>query len=88
MKVGLSLPQRQICFKSGEFNDRFDKRLKMAQDNGSHAQALLRCLDEDTITYSEERLKQVQQALERSKNPVSKKYLETIIEIWSKYLKS
>jgi hypothetical protein len=85
MKVGLSLPQ--ISFKSGEINHKFDKELKNAVNNGSNAQYLLRMVDEDMLTFSEERLEKVKKAMDESKTPSAKYYFKMLIETWEKNVK-
>ncbi|MDD3012211.1 MAG: hypothetical protein PHC34_00720 [Candidatus Gastranaerophilales bacterium] len=92
MKIGLSSAQQQysnnsVSFQAGEFNHKFEKYLKEAKTNGSDAQALLRCIHRDTITFTTEKLGQVQKALDETTVPSARHYLNRVVEIWSKLVK-
>lgn len=76
-----------VSFQAGELNHKFEKRLKDAITDSEDAQAFLRCIDEDTITYSPERLKKVQEAAKKAETPTAKRYLNMVVETWSKLIK-
>ncbi|MDD3014579.1 MAG: hypothetical protein PHC34_12825 [Candidatus Gastranaerophilales bacterium] len=57
MKIVLNSAQppyfnNSISFQSGELNHKFEKYLKEAITDGEDAQAFLRCIHRDTITFS------------------------------------